>query len=80
MTDGRYVYRRAPVQGNQPLFEYTHMPTHMRSLFSPEEMRTLRLAPPFSFTKGCPLMQIAADGITHAWLGGRILARRFVKL
>lgn len=60
ITDGRYVYMRAPVAGNAPLYEYTHMPTHMGGLFSPEEMRAAELAPPFRFTKGCPVMRIPA--------------------
>jgi arylsulfatase A-like enzyme len=60
VTDGRYVYMREPVPGNRPLYEYTHMPTHMRSRFSVEEMRTMTIAPPFSFTKGAPVMKIEA--------------------
>lgn len=60
VTDGRYVYMRNPVASNKPLYEYTHMPTHMRSRFSVEEMRTMSLAGPFGFTKGTPLMRIEA--------------------
>ncbi|MDJ1122526.1 sulfatase [Olsenella sp. YH-ols2217] len=30
ITDGRYVYFRAPVPGNQPCFEYAAMPTTIR--------------------------------------------------
>ena len=66
-TDGRYVYMRAPArEENQPLFNYTVMPTHMRGMFSMEEMRTARLHPGFSFTKGSPVMKIAAK----RWQGG----------
>ncbi|MDD3253424.1 MAG: sulfatase [Lachnospiraceae bacterium] len=60
VTDGNYVYMRDPMPGNGPLFNYTQMPTHMRSLFSVEEMRTAELMPGFSFTKGTPLMKINA--------------------
>ncbi|MEX2540630.1 MAG: sulfatase [Trueperaceae bacterium] len=61
VTDGRYVYMRAPVSSdNQPLYEYTLMPSHMRSMFSVEELQQLELAPPFSFTKGCPTMKVPA--------------------
>jgi hypothetical protein len=60
VTDGRYIYMRDPIPGNRPLYEYTHMPTHMRSRFSVEEMRTMTIAPPFSFTKGVPIMKIEA--------------------
>jgi len=58
VTDGRYVYMRNYQKCNEPLYNYTHMPTHMRALFSTEEMRTVELAGPFSFTKGCRVMRI----------------------
>ncbi len=59
VVDGRYVYMRAPAdEDNQPLYEYVHMPTRIRSRFSVEQMRQVELAPPFSFTKGCPLMRL----------------------
>lgn len=60
VTDGRYVYMRDFVPDNQPLYNYTQMPTHMRSLFSVAEMRTAVMSPPLSFTKGAPVMKIAA--------------------
>lgn len=62
VTDGRYVYMRDSIKDNKPLYDYTQMPTHMRSLFSIEEMKTMQYAPPFSFTKGTPLMRI--EGIS----------------
>ncbi len=59
VTDGRHVYMRAAArEDNGPLFHYTHMPTHMRHTFSVEEMRQATMAPPFQFTKGCPVMKI----------------------
>jgi len=62
-TDGRYVYMRAPVNPeNKPLYEYTLMPTHMRSPFSVEELQTIELAGPLSFTKGCQTMKIPGRG------------------
>ena len=58
-TDGRYVYMRGPARpDNEPLYEYTLMPTHMRSPFGPEELQDIELAEPFSFTKGCRVMKI----------------------
>ena len=36
------------------------MPTHMRAMFSVEEMRTATMAPGFSYTKGTPVMKIEA--------------------
>ncbi len=62
VTDGRYVYMRgAASDANGPLYQYTHMPTHMRGPFSVEEMRAMERAEPFSFTKGCPTMRIEGN-------------------
>jgi len=62
VTDGRYVYMRAPATAdNGPLFEYTHMPTHMRAPFAARELAAnIELAEPFGFTKGCRTMKIQA--------------------
>ena len=65
-ANARHVYMRAPVRpDNQPLFQYTHMPTHMRGLFSVNEMRGVEMRKPFPFTKGCPTMKIPAR---QAWI------------
>ena len=58
VTDGDTVYMRAVQDMDAPVYEYTHMPTHMRALFTLEEMRTAEMAPPFGFTKDCPVMKI----------------------
>ncbi|MCG3149462.1 MAG: hypothetical protein PCFJNLEI_02924 [Verrucomicrobiae bacterium] len=59
VTDGRYVYMRAPKdRTNAPLFNYTVMPMHMRELFSIRELQAATLVPPFSFTKGCPVLRM----------------------
>lgn len=61
VTDGHYVYMRAPANPeNKPLFEYTLMPTHIRSHFSIDELKTAELAEPFSFTKDVRLLKIEA--------------------
>ena len=67
VTDGHYVYMRAPANpGNKPLYNYTHMPTHMHHTFSVEEMRTATMARPFSFTKECPVMKV--DASAGSWM------------
>ena len=48
---------RAANPKNEPLYNYTLMPTHMREMFSVEEFGSAELAEPFSFTKGCPLLR-----------------------
>ena len=61
VTDGRYVYMRAPAHhDNKPLYEYTLMPTHIRSFFTVDELKTIELAEPFSFTKGVRPLRIEA--------------------
>lgn len=66
VTDGRYVYMRAPASpDNQPLFNYTLMPTHMRGFFALEEFEGVTLAEPFSFTKGCKTLRTKG----RAWTG-----------
>lgn len=60
ITDGRYVYMRAP-DTCQPLFEYTLMPCHMQDYFSAEELRTATLHPGFSFTRGCPVLRVLSE-------------------
>lgn len=57
VTDGRYVYMKAPAMENAPLHDYTLMPTHMAWRFTPAEIRTMEKAEPFAFTKECPLMR-----------------------
>jgi arylsulfatase A-like enzyme len=74
VTDGRYVYMRASVdETNQPLFDYTLMPMHMRSMFSVEELRTARLVPPFAFTKEVPLMEVPGWTMGNPFLFGTLL-------
>lgn len=58
-TDGIHTYVLAPVsRTNDPLYNYTLMPTHMRRMFPVEELQQMELAGPFSFTKGCRLLKI----------------------
>ena len=59
VTDGRYVYMRgSATDDNGPLFEYTLMPTHMRSRFAPAELRDWQRSDGFAFTKDCKVMRI----------------------
>ena len=74
VTDGRYVYMRAPVRPeNTPLFEYTLMPTHMRDRFAFAELQDLRLAEPFSFTQGIRPLKIPARTYVNAHAFGTML-------
>lgn len=62
-TDGKYVYMKSPCASNDPLYEYTLMPTRhggRRSFIDNKELMTMEKAEPFSFTKGLPLMKLNA--------------------
>ncbi len=61
VTDGRYVYMHSAVNPDNPVYEYTLMPTHMRRMFRPSELQELELAGPFTFSKGCKLLKIKAE-------------------
>ena len=63
VTDGQHVlYHYPPDIEAEGLREYTLMPTHMTDFFRPDELSTATLSPAFNFTKGAPLLSIAALG------------------
>lgn len=73
-TDGKYVYMRAPANpDNEPLYEYGLMLSHIRAMFSPDELQDIRLVEPFSFTKGCRVMQVAGRAWVDAHPFGTLL-------
>lgn len=66
-TDGKYVYMRSPNVNNTPLYQYTLMPTRhggRRSFINDDEIKTLEVQKPFSFTKGLPLMKFNANNVS----------------
>ncbi len=73
VTDGRHVYMRAPAgDRNGPMYEYTVMPTQHgkgRAFIPLDRLRHATMAPPFTFTKGCPLMKLPGQGkwATHEY-------------
>lgn len=74
VTDGRYVYMRACVTpDNQPLYEYTLMPTSMRGRFAPEQLRSSELVSGPNHTKGVPLLKVPALAPTNPAAFGSML-------
>src|SRR5699024_10635620 len=74
VTDGRYVYMRAGAQpGNQPLYEYTLMPTAMRSRFPVDVLRRAELVEPFSFTRDVPVLRLPGFAYTDPYAFGTML-------
>lgn len=63
---GHYKYVLTPNPENWPLYHYVLMPSHMRSLYAPEEFRGMTLSEEFSFTKGIKMMKIP----DYSYLGG----------
>ena len=61
VNDGKHAYYLYPDDVfASDLHEYTLIPTHMRTHFSSDEMRTAEMVAPFGFTKDMPLMKIDA--------------------
>lgn len=61
ITDGRYLYMRASASvSNQPLYEYTLMPCHQESRFSPKELRNISLCK-IPGTKDVDIMRIPVE-------------------
>ncbi|MBN9189683.1 sulfatase-like hydrolase/transferase [Microbacterium sp.] len=74
VTDGRYVYMRdCASPDNTPLFEFTLMPTHMDSRFTPRELAEAELAPPFAFTKGVPTLKVPGWAVRSPYPYGSLL-------
>jgi len=74
VTDGRYIYMRGPAGiENEPLFDYTLMPTHMSRMFSVNELQDIQLREPFSFTRGCRTMKLGASPMINPYIYGSLL-------
>ncbi|WP_317251460.1 sulfatase [Diplocloster agilis] len=64
VTDGTYMYMHSAAHPEMPIYEYTLMPTHMRNFFYPQELETIELREPFSFTKGFKVMKTKGYPLT----------------
>ena len=73
ITDGRYVYLRAPVEGNTPCYQYTLVPATMRGFKNQQTLAQAELAAPFSFTKGMRTLRMKGGGGVAAKDQGHLL-------
>lgn len=75
--DGRYVYMKAPVnEDNQPLYDYTLMPTHMRCRFGVGELQGATAVKPFKFLKNCPVLKVPkVNGIADDDFGDLLMGK-----
>ncbi|MFW5686635.1 MAG: sulfatase [Halanaerobium sp.] len=71
LTDGKYVYMRSSKSAeNQPLYQYTLMPTHMRGFFRKENLEKAALTKEFSFTNNIPVLKIPTDTLIASYKFG----------
>lgn len=62
ITDGNYTYMRASTKSNnEPLYEYTLMPTRMRRRFTYEDFKEVSLSTPLPFTKNMKVLKIKSN-------------------
>ena len=74
VTDGEWLYMRANrTPDNQPLAEYTLMPTHMREFFSREELNGAELVRLNQFSHQMPVLRIPCHTDQNSALDGDFL-------
>lgn len=74
VTDGRYVYMRSCLDpANQPLEQFTLMPTHMAWRFAPQELAAAQLNAPLPFTKGAPVLRLPGRAMGNPAAFGTLL-------
>lgn len=74
ITDGRYVYMRAPLPDKEgELYNYTLALQHMNERFSAGELKDMVLREPFSFTKGLKVLKVKAENKFHMSAFGSLL-------
>ncbi|MBT9776738.1 sulfatase-like hydrolase/transferase [Clostridium sp. MCC353] len=62
ITDGVYTYMRCAQNGeNQPLYQYTLMPSHIMKPMALEEIKQASLYPGFEFNDYTPVLKIPVD-------------------
>lgn len=58
-TDGNYTYMRGSAEGRHDhVYNYTLMPSHMKKMFTVDELKDAEFVEPFSFTKGLNLLKV----------------------
>lgn len=67
VCDGKHIYMRSPISDtNQPLFEYTLMPTKMRGFFSESSLKRSELVNKFEFMGGMNVLKVESESL---WSG-----------
>lgn len=77
LVDRNYIYMRAARPGREnEVYNYTVLPLHMFKPFEEQEMQKAVPAPPFRFTRGCPLLKIPSRDLYHVSGFGDLLFDR----
>lgn len=77
LVDEDYIYMRAAQPGREDrIFNYTLLPLHMFTPFTPKELSGAMLAEPMAHTMGCPLLKIPSRDIYHVAKFGNLLFDR----
>lgn len=72
--DGKYVYMRASVnEDNQPLVNYTLMPTQMRGFMSREQLKEAEHVKGNKFSNEVPMLKIKMDNYNNSYQLGHLL-------
>ncbi|MEC6746939.1 sulfatase-like hydrolase/transferase [Marinilactibacillus sp. XAAS-LB27] len=72
--DGRYVYMRASAdESNQPLVNYTMMPTQIRGFMSKDQLREAELVSGNKFSNDVPMLRIKMDNYSNSFAFGHLL-------
>lgn len=67
MNDQKYIFMKAPNQENQPLYEYTLMPTRSRGFMSAEELKNMQLCITDKYSHGVPVCKVPVS--SHSYVG-----------
>lgn len=74
VCDGRYVYMRAAESmDNQPLYEYTMMPTRMRNFFEAKNLQKAELDTSFACFQHYPVLKVPARAMFSSYRYGHRL-------
>ncbi|MGL5042067.1 MAG: sulfatase [Culicoidibacterales bacterium] len=74
VSDGNYTYMRASVDlNNEPLYEYTLIPTKMRGFIPRNLLKESTLTNEFSFLNGVPVLKIPGEGFGSSYKFGNKL-------
>lgn len=74
LYDGKYIYMRSSTaEDNQPLANYTLMPTQMRGFISQEQLKEVELVQGNTFSNGLPMLRVEMNNHYDSYKFGHLL-------